>query len=141
MKDLKYTGQESHESRKAELFRGMISLAAPDSLAFVGRVLNPISITTMELQSRYLVELYKGRVNLPSHEAMQKQIDDHSKWIEKTRDHKDDVDVYLWTSYLDWLAGQIGCDVKSRLTWGLWFGNRTLYNYIAKGPFSGHQFR
>jgi hypothetical protein len=41
---------------------------------------------------------------------------------------------------MDWLAEQIGCDVKSRLTWGLWFYDRTLYNHIAKGPFSGHQY-
>ena len=42
---------------------------------------------------------------------------------------------------MDWLAEQIGCDVKSRLTCGLWFHDRTLYNHITKGSFSGHQYR
>lgn len=141
VRDLKYTGQETDKCLKTELYRGLISLAAPESLAFVGRVLNPISITTMELQSRYLVELYSDKVKLPSYEVMRKQIDDQEKWTNKTRYNKEDVDVYLWTPYLDWLAEQIGCDVKDKLTWALWFRNRTLYNYIAKGPFSGHMFR
>ena len=95
----------------------------------------------MELQSRYLTELYKGRIVLPTREVMDKEIDDHAKWIERNRYHKDDVDFYYWTPYLDWMAEQIGCDVKSRLTWSLWFRKRRLYNYIAKGPLSGHQFR
>ena len=72
---------------------------------------------------------------------MQEEVASHARWIEQTRYDKHDVAFRQWTLYMDWLADQIGCDVKSRLTWGLWFRDRTLYNYIAHGTFSGHQYR
>jgi hypothetical protein len=142
VKELKYTGQNNPESLKVGLYQGVISIAAPDSLAFIGRIIAPSLLPTIsELQSRYLIQVYKGNLSLPSVEEMQKEIDNHARWIEETRYDKSDVAFRLWTSYMDWLAEQIGCGVKSRLTWGLWFRNRTLYNYIAKGPLSGHQYR
>ena len=120
----------------------MISPAAPDSLAFIGRILSPGLLPTIsELQSRYLVQLYKGNIQLPDSKTMEKEIDAHNQWIEKTRYDKSDVAFRQWTPYMDWLAEQIGCDVKSRLTWRLWLHDRKLYNCIAKGPFSGHQYR
>ena len=142
VKTLKYTGQDTPGSNKVELYKGMLSLAAPDSLAFVGRILTPGLLPTIaELQCRYLIQLYRGNVGLPEPETMRDEVLTHARWIERTRYDTHDVAFIQWTPYMDWLAEQIGCDVKSRLTWGLWFYNRTLYNNVAKGPFSGHQYR
>ena len=68
---LKYTGQDSPGSIKVELYKGMLSLAAPDSLAFIGRIVTPGLLPTIAgLQCRYFIQLYKGNVGLPEPETM-----------------------------------------------------------------------
>ena len=127
---------------KIRLYKAMISPDASESLAFVGNT-STASVHTVvsELQSRYLAQLFLGNLTLPSRLEMEKEIDKHEHWVYTSRYEKDDPSYVDMVAYMDWLAKQIGCDVQSRLTWGLWFRKRKLYNYITKGPFSGHQFR
>src|ERR1700756_56808 len=100
----------------------MISPQVPESLAFVGSASHgPLHLALCELQSRYLAQLYKGNVTLPPLEEMEMEIDRHFRWVEKNFYCKMDVSVLEFVPYLDWCAKQIGCDVHSRLTWGLWF--------------------
>jgi Flavin-binding monooxygenase-like len=97
-----------------------------------------------ELQSRYLAQLYLGNLTLPPRAEMEKEIVSQYKFAEENTHLKTDlslVSALNFVSYIDWLAKQIGCDIQSRLTWGLWFKNRKLYDYITKGPLSGHQYR
>ena len=66
-KTLEYIAQETPDSLRVELYKGTISLSAPDSLAFIGRIVTPGLLPTIaELQSRYLIELYRGNVSLPN---------------------------------------------------------------------------
>jgi Flavin-binding monooxygenase-like len=124
------------------MYLRFISLPAPQSLAFVGVVLAPSLLPTIcELQARYLVRLWNGELTLPELPVMEAEVEKHAQFIEKTRYHKDDVSYIQFVPYLDGLAKQVGCDVHSHLTWGLWWNDRKLYNYVKKGPFSGHQFR
>ena len=119
----------------------MISLEAPNSLAFIGHTCTPsLAPTVDELQSRYIAQLYKGIIKLPSQSEMRQSVDDHLQWIATTRHNKEDASPVKTVPYMDWLAQQIGCDVQSHLTPGLLQRNRRLYNYISKGVLSGHQY-
>jgi Flavin-binding monooxygenase-like len=139
---LKYSGKEKFDDVKYGMYRRFISLAAPHSLAFVGAILAPSLLPTIcEIQAQYLVRLWNGEITLPPSSVMKEEVDKHAELVEKTRYHKDDVSYVQFVPYLDGLAKQVGCDVLSRLTWGLWWRDRKLYNYIKKGPFSGHQYR
>lgn len=142
MENLKYSGQDSEESKKVRLYLGMISLEAPYSLAFINQIFGAsLSPTISELQVRYLAQVYKGTIQLPSYSDMMRDVEEHHQFIAATKLHKEDVSMVKLTPYMDWFAKQIGCDVQTRLTWWLWFRDRKLYNYIANGVLSGHQFR
>src|SRR5271156_1059239 len=100
------------------MYQRFISLAAPQSLAFVGTVLAPSLLPTIcELQARYLVRLWNGELTLPAMSVMKDEVEKHAQLVQKSRYHSDDVSWIQFVPYLDWLAKQVGCDVHSRLTW------------------------
>ena len=141
VKDLKYTGQKSEEF-PIRLYKRTIPVSTPNSLAFVGAVMAiGILPVAAELQSRYLSLLWKNKITLPPASVMEKEINDHAAFVAKTRYHKDDVSHVNVVEFCDWFAKEVGCDVHNRLTWGLWWRDRKLYNWIKKGVLSGHQFR
>jgi hypothetical protein len=139
--DLKYTGQETEDSPFG-LYQQTLSPTSPNSLAFVGNVQTIGNLpVAAELQSRYLSLLWTGQIPPPSSQEMEKEIKSHTAKLAKTKYHPEDVSQVNVVEFLDWFAKEVGCDVHSRLTWGLWWRDRKLYNWIKKGVLSGHQFR
>ena len=138
MSDRKYTGQSDPESEKVSLYRGMISLEAPYSLGFVGQVFGLGNSSIYELQSRYLAQVYKGHITLPSVEDMRAHIQNHYKFISMTKRNKEDVSPINPVEYLEWIAKEIGCDFNDHLET---LTDSKLAEYMRKGVISGHQYR
>jgi Flavin-binding monooxygenase-like len=136
--NLKYTGQVNTEDEKLSLYRNMVSLEAPYSLGFVGHSFGLANPTTYELQSRYLAQLYKGSISLPSIEQMKIHIGNHHKFISMTKRTKDDSSPINPVEYLEWIAKEIGCDFNEHLDS---LPDLKLKEYLTKGVISGHAYR
>ena len=85
----------------------------------------------MEMQSRYIAEVFGGRIQLPSQDLMHTEIERHRK---KCLKHKTDPMRVQALSYLDKIASIIGVNPR-------FYKNRGLLKELVLGPLTASRYR
>ncbi|KAI1933667.1 hypothetical protein LOZ58_000377 [Ophidiomyces ophidiicola] len=130
------------------LYQNVISLDYPDSLAFMGTTafLSP-AFVVYDLASMAIAQIWKGNAKLPSKEEMNRQADEHFRWIQYLASrgtvHPSRVKSYEW---MEW-ANEAACTgVPEKLGYGLsgwwfWLRNYKFCNLLMGGIYSPHIYR
>lgn len=102
------------------------------NLAFIGAAnIVGAALPLMEIQSRYMSEVFAGNVSLPSSRIMLEKIDSHKQLCEQKQIDPMRVQAL---SYLDKIAGIIGVSPKL-------LANRKVFKELVAGPLSAFRYR
>ncbi|XP_034036300.1 dimethylaniline monooxygenase [N-oxide-forming] 5-like [Thalassophryne amazonica] len=110
------------------------------TLAVVGFIHALGAIMVMsEMQARWVTQVFKGRLKLPSKKAMMKEIERDTKGMEKSFVVSKLSPLQVdFAGYMDDLAGAIGA--RPSLLW-LFLTDFPLFKQIVWGPLTAYQYR
>lgn len=130
------------------LYRNMISLDHPDSLAFLGCIAFATGAFPLyDLATMALGQIWTGNSPLPSAEEMEKSVERQHDWICQTAE--DGPALPSWVKQGEWnawaneaagtgIAENLGWGVKG---WSLWWSDREWYKMLVDGIYSPHLLR
>lgn len=118
-----------------------LSKEAIKSLAFIGFVQPAGSILVIsELQSRFVAQVFSGRIELPSVDEMTKEVELINSKVRSRaiRSHSRDQVIGCWIGYQEKIAKMFGA--KPDLS-ALFFKDFTLWKQLMFGPSVPYQYR
>jgi hypothetical protein len=98
------------EENRVSLYKEILNPAAPPTLAFIGLVQPQTGfMPVIEMQARWILQVWRGQVGLPDPEYMRAQIqrdrqERESMYVQGPR-HTIEVE---WPDYSDWFAREMG---------------------------------
>jgi dimethylaniline monooxygenase (N-oxide forming) len=130
------------------LYKGIISLDHPQSLAFMGNVAFATGAFPLyDLASMALAQIWKGNTALPSSAEMNQSVDAHHAWM--CRVAREGPVPPGWVRQADWLAwanDAAGTGINEKLGWGaegwrFWMSDRAWCGTLMDGILSPHVYR
>jgi dimethylaniline monooxygenase (N-oxide forming) len=133
-----------------KLYRGLLSLDYPDSLAFLGVSGYPSSqMPLYDLISMAISQIWKGAYDLPSKEEMEAEVNERHAWLLElaSKDSQSILPGRLKVGpWMEWLHDAAGTGVNERLGYGLsgwwyWITNFSSARKLMNGVNSPHIWR
>jgi dimethylaniline monooxygenase (N-oxide forming) len=139
----------SNGKSQFRLYHNLFSLDKPDSLAFLGNVIIPVSgFQIFDTASMAIAQVWKGASPLPSQAQMEKAVARHHAYLVTMASRTSNVspgtlEPGTWTKAMDKLAGTgvdeyLGYGWKG---WMFWLRERKLCNLLMGGIWSPHIYR
>ncbi|KAK5125464.1 hypothetical protein LTR85_000573 [Meristemomyces frigidus] len=131
------------------LYRNLVSLREPHSLAFLGYSLyRRAAFALYDLITMALAQLWKGEFPMPSPQDMEADVDRHYRYIisELQKGHVNHNGLTGELEFDVWLNKVVGTGLYERLGWGwdgwkLWWIDKKLYSMLMDGIDSPHALR
>ncbi|KAK4508346.1 hypothetical protein PRZ48_002084 [Zasmidium cellare] len=137
------TSKYYSEGRPATwLYRNLLSIQHPHSLAFLGHLIYKGAwFTIAERMSIALAQLWEGNYPMPSQIEMERNATKHFQWL-ITELNKGFISHAGFSQELDhdkWFNAVGGTDLYERTGWGwkgwqFWWNDRPLYKLVMDGP-------
>lgn len=130
------------------LYKGIISLDHPKSLAFMGNVAFATGAFPLyDLASMALAQIWKGNTALPSLAEINQSVDVHHAWMCSIA--REGPVPPGWVRQADWLAwanDAAGTGINEKLGWGaegwrFWMSDRAWCDTLMDGILSPHIYR
>lgn len=130
------------------LYQNIFSLDHPRTLAFMGNLsfMNP-AFFMFDLAAMAMAQLWKGNSRFPPAREMQRQVDEHHKWVCGLAARGTVMPAVVKAAdWMDWVNDVAGTNVGQYLGygyqgWKLWMTDRRFCNMLMDGLLSPHLYR